>query len=161
MLGLVYVLVHYNFIVCAHIRCMAELIQKLKIMKLHAVQLRFISIYRTVYYLLLLVVQYTICSRMLRSLLFIAACCTVLIFVAACHTVWYFLLHCRNYNLQFVAALLHTVQFAICRRMPYSLLFVAACRTVCYLLLHAVQLAKCCCMQYSLLFAAACHAVCC
>ena len=47
---------------------------------------------------------------------------------------------------------LHMVQFAICCRMPYSLLFVAACRTVCYLLLYAVQFAICCRMPYSLLY---------
>ena len=41
--------------------------------------------------------------------------------------------------------------------MLYSLLFVATCRTVCYLLLHAIQLASCCRMPYSLLFAAAYH----
>ena len=49
----------------------------------------------------------------------------------------------------------HALQFAICCRMPYSLLFVAACRTVCYLLLHAVQFASSCSVPYSLLSVAA------
>ena len=79
-----------------------------------------------------------------------------------CHTVCYLLLHCHVlYSLLFVAALLHAVQFAICCCMPYSLVFVAACRIVWYLLPHAVQFAICCRMPYSLLFVAACHSVCC
>ena len=43
--------------------------------------------------------------------------------------------------------------------MPYSLLFVAACRTVCYFLRRTVQFAIHCCMLYSLLFVAACLTV--
>ena len=51
------------------------------------------------------------------------------------------------------------MQFATCCRMPYSLLFVAACRTICYFLRRAVQFAIRCRMPYSLLFVAACLAV--
>ena len=54
----------------------------------------------------------------------------------------------------------HAVEFAICCRMPYCLLFVAACRTVCYLLPHAVLFATCCCMLCCLLFVTVCYTVC-
>ena len=61
-------------------------------------------------------------------------------------------------SLLFVAAcctvcylLPHAVQLAICFLMPYSLLFVVP---------HDVQFAFCCYMLYSLLFVAACHTVC-
>ena len=46
----------------------------------------------------------------------------------------------------------HAVQFTIYRRMLYSLLFVAACRTARYLLQHAPQLDIACSKPYGFLF---------
>ena len=63
-----------------------------------------------------------------------------------CHSVWY---RCRMpCSLLFVAA---------CRAVCYLLLFVAACHAVCYLLLFV---AACRAVCYLFLFVAACRAVC-
>ena len=52
------------------------------------------------------------------------------------------------------------VQFATCYLMLYSLLCVAACHAISYLLPHVVQFVSCCCMLCSLLSVAAHCMVC-
>ena len=79
-----------------------------------------------------------------------------LLSITTCHTipvVYNWLPHGQYVSLSHRGALQSNLLFIHC--MLYSLLSVATCRTVCYLLLHAIQLASCYRMPYSLLFAAA------
>ena len=155
------------------------------------VQLLFVALCRAVYhtvgyllpyastvcYLLLYAVQFAICRRMQyivatchtvsicccmpRSLLFVAARCTIcyllplaiqlsysLIFIAACHTACYLLLHGAQLAILFSAY----CTVSICCSKPCSLPHFF---TACYLLHQAVQLAIYYCVLCSWLFIAA------
>ena len=134
----------------------------------------------TIAILLLHAIQFAICCRILCSLLRILlphvvqfATVFVALFVATiCYHMLYSCCYLLPHAMQFATCclmpyscwfLLHTLQLlfvaaccaaAICCCMPCSLVFVADCCTVCYLLAHAMQLAICCCTLYSLPFIA-------
>ena len=148
--------------------------------------LLFVAACRAVCYLLPHSVEFAICCRMSCSLLqyllplFVTTCCIVQCCYLSPHAMQFATCCFMPYSCWF---LLHTLQLlfvaaccaaAICCCMPCSLVFVADCCTVCYVLLympcnfvfitaccavcyllaHAMQLAICCCTLYSLSFIA-------
>ena len=120
-----------------------------------------IAICRCMQYIIATCRTVSICCCMPRSLLFVAARCTIcyllplaiqlsysLIFIATCRTACYLLLHAAQLAILFSAYC--TVSHLLQQAVQFAAFFIA-----CYLLQQAIQLAICHCVLCSWLFIAA------